>query len=67
MCWTASSASSRRSEHVAAEGEDARAVALEGDLEGGLAAAPDLRDEPVVAGEPEQAPGGAGRAAGVGR
>jgi hypothetical protein len=41
---------------VPAEAKDGRRVALEGDLEGGLAAAPDLLDEPVVAREPEQAP-----------
>ena len=46
-----------RSEHVAAEAEDGRRVALEGDLEGGLAAALDLLYEPLVAREPEQAPG----------
>ncbi len=46
-----------RAEHVAAEGQDPRAVALEGDLEGRVAAAPDLGDEPVVASEAQQAPG----------
>jgi hypothetical protein len=43
-----------RAEHVAAEREDARAVALECDLEGQLVPMPDLLDEPLVAGEREQ-------------
>jgi hypothetical protein len=44
-----------RAEHVPAEAQDRRPVALEGDLEGGLAAALDLLDEPIVAGQPKQA------------
>jgi hypothetical protein len=49
-----------RAEHVAAEGQDPRTVALEGDLEGRLAPAPDLRDEAIIAGQAQQAPGAQG-------
>jgi len=46
---------------VAAEREDAGAVALERNLEGGLVAAPYLIDEPIVTCE-RQKPLGAGQA-----
>ena len=45
-----------QAEHVAAEGQDPRTVAFEGDLEGRVAAAPDLGNEAIVAGEAQQAP-----------
>ena len=56
MCCTRVLGLLARAEHVAAEGEQRRRVALEGDLEGGLAAALDLLHEPVVAGQAQQAP-----------
>jgi hypothetical protein len=40
---------------VPAEAQDRRRVPLEGDLEGGLAAALDLLDQPLVARKPQQA------------
>src|SRR5829696_8411142 len=43
-----------RAEHVAAEGQDAAAVALESDLEGQLVPAADLLHQPFVAGKGEQ-------------
>ena len=47
----------RRAEHVAAEGEYGRSIALEGHLKSRIVAAPDLLDQPLVAGQPEQASG----------
>ena len=46
-----------RPEHVPAERQDPRAVALEGDLERRIVSQPQLRDEAVVAGQRQQAAG----------
>ena len=43
-----------RAQHVAAEGEQARVVAVEEDLEGVIVAVADQRDEPLVALQLEQ-------------
>ena len=43
-----------RAQHVAAEGEQARVVAVEQDLEGVVVALADQRDEALVALQPEQ-------------
>ena len=48
-----------RAEHVPAEGEQARLVAGDERLEGGLVAAPGQRDEPLVGLQPQQRRGAA--------
>ena len=55
-----------RAQHVAAEGEQPRVVALEQDLEGVLVAVADQRDEPLVALQLEQGRPAAEQAAAAG-